>query len=100
MEFGWLRLAILTVFGVTDFSVAVYERYSKGPGSNPISYSAHLAGAFIGLTLGVVVLRNLVVRRTERILRVVSFLFCLVFFIVAVGVNLLAEGYYPPPRRG
>ncbi|XP_003745510.1 rhomboid-related protein 2 [Galendromus occidentalis] len=99
MEFGWLRLAILTVFGVTDFSVAVYERYSRGPGRNPISYSAHLAGAFVGLSLGVVVLRNLVVRKTERILRIISFIFCLVFFGLAVGVNVFATGYYPEPRK-
>lgn len=89
MEFAWLRLVILTVFGVTDFSVAVYERYTK-PGRNPISYSAHLAGAFIGLTLGVVVLRNLVIRRAEKILRVISLAFCLTFFVVAVTVNLFS----------
>lgn len=94
-----MRLAFLTVFGVTDFSVAVYERYSRGPGRNPISYSAHLAGAFIGLTLGVVVLRNLVVRKTERILRVISFVFCLIFFVIAVSVNVFASDYYPVPRK-
>ncbi|OQR66745.1 rhomboid-related protein 2-like [Tropilaelaps mercedesae] len=95
MDYGWLRLLILSVFGVTDFSVAVYERYSRPGGGTPISYSAHLAGAFVGLTLGVVVLRNLVVTRCERVLRWISFCFCLAFFIVAVGVNVLATDYYP-----
>lgn len=97
MEFGWLRLTVLIVFGITDFTVAVYERYSRG-GSQPISYSAHLAGAFVGLTLGMVGLRNLIVTKCERVLRWISFFFCLTFFIIAVGVNLLATNYYPVPH--
>lgn len=98
MDFGWLRLLILTVFGLTDFSVAVYERYWNADQRQAISYSAHLAGAFVGLTLGVVVLRNLVVTRGERILRWISFVFCLAFFAVAVAVNVFAPGYYPPAQ--
>lgn len=97
MEFGWLRLGILLIFGITDTSVAVYERYSSSR-TQAISYSAHLAGAFVGLTLGVVVLRNLVVKKWETIVRIVSLCFCLVFFIIAVSVNVFASDYYPSPK--
>lgn len=98
MDFGWLRLLILTVFGVTDFSVAVYERYFHSGQRPAISYSAHLAGAFVGLTLGVVVLRNLVVTKTDRVLKWVCFVLFVAFFAVAVAVNVFAVDYFPKPQ--
>jgi len=67
MEFNWIRLIGLLVFGGTDIGVAIYGRYVQNE-SNRTSYSAHIAGALAGFLIGVNVLRNLKAQRWEVIL--------------------------------
>jgi len=67
MEFPALRLlTFLTLAGV-DVGVAVYHRYT-GLGTTKVSYAAHLAGAVVGLLMGIIVLRNLRQHSWERAL--------------------------------
>lgn len=96
MEFNWIRLVGLLVFGGSDLGVAIYERYAKGGGQNRTSYAAHLAGALAGLLVGFVALRNLKVRRWEEILG----WFALVVYIMLMGAaiiwNVAYSDYFPP----
>ncbi|KAL1485754.1 hypothetical protein MTO96_047230, partial [Rhipicephalus appendiculatus] len=63
MDFAWIRVVFLTIFGSTDIGVAVYTRYMEEDEENRVSYAAHLAGATAGLLLGLPTLRNLVKHR-------------------------------------
>ncbi|XP_054155347.1 rhomboid-related protein 2-like [Oppia nitens] len=84
MEFNWLRLAGLVLFGGTDIGVAIYGRYTDDT-QNRTSYAAHLAGAVAGFLVGINVLRNLRVRRWETILG----WFALVIYIMLMGFAII-----------
>jgi len=94
MEFGVFRLFAILVFGLTDFGVAVFDRYSAH--NKRTSYAAHLAGAISGLLVGIVVLRNLHVRKHEIVLG----WFAIVTYILLVGFavlfNILNPDYFEP----
>merc|ERR1712172_453653 len=65
MEFPGLRLLTFLVLSSVDIGVAVYYRYV---GVNiQVSFVSHLAGAAVGLLLGVVVLKNLRVMKNLRV---------------------------------
>ena len=84
MEFNWIRLAGLLVFGGTDIGVAIYGRYTNEK-ENRTSYSAHVAGALAGFLIGINVLHNLKVRRWETILG----WFALVLYILLMGFAVI-----------
>jgi hypothetical protein len=95
MEFNWIRLIGLLVFGGTDIGVAVYGRYVKDDDHhNRTSYSAHIAGALAGFFIGLNVLRNLKARRWEIILG----WFVLIIYILLMGFaiifNIVNEKHY------
>jgi len=96
MEFGFLRLMGLIFFGALDISLAMYDRY-YGTHKNKTSYSAHFMGALTGFLLGIVVLRNLKVRRWEIILGYVT----IAVFILLLGMciiwNAVYDSYFPNP---
>jgi len=97
MEFNWVRLLGLIVFGATDVGVAMYDRYSQKTKANRTSYAAHFAGALAGLLLGVVMLRNLRRLKWETALG----WFCLVVYILLMGSliiwNIAFPSYFPQP---
>ncbi|KAI1292230.1 Rhomboid-related protein 3 [Halotydeus destructor] len=96
MEFNWIRLTGLIIFGAIDFGTAIYERYFTNS-TNKTSYAAHLAGATAGLLLGVIFLHNLQVRKWEIVLG----WFSLVLFILLMGTaiiwNVAYPNYFPLP---
>ena len=79
MEFRWVRLIALLVFGGSDIGVAIYGRYANQ--KTKTSYAAHLAGALAGFLVGIVVLRNLKVKTWEKVLG----WFAMVIFILLIG---------------
>ena len=95
MEFGCFRLLALIVFGTTDVGVAVYDRYVS-PRNNRTSYAAHLAGAVAGLLVGILVLRNLKVRKHEIIIGWVSMVIFILLLGSAVLFNILNSDYFEP----
>ena len=57
MEFPFLRLIAFLILTGVDTGVAIYYRYLDV--DTKVSYVAHLAGAIVGLLLGIVVLKKL-----------------------------------------
>ncbi|KAH7958923.1 hypothetical protein HPB49_006521 [Dermacentor silvarum] len=95
MDFAWVRILFLTIFGSTDVGVAVYTRYMEEDEDNRVSYAAHLAGATAGLLLGLPLLRNIVIHRWEVITGRVFFAVFVVLILAAVLVNALYQEYFP-----
>ncbi|PSN43466.1 hypothetical protein C0J52_03213 [Blattella germanica] len=67
MQFALMQLMVFLVLTIVDVSTAVYTRYVVGAETH-IGYTAHLAGALAGLLVGINVLRNLEVRRWEKVI--------------------------------
>ena len=63
--------------------------------SNKVSYVAHLGGAFAGILVGIIVLKNRKVELWERnltIVCIVTFVLCMIMFII---YNIVGEDFYP-----
>ncbi|UXI14729.1 hepatocyte growth factor-regulated tyrosine kinase substrate [Sarcoptes scabiei] len=97
MEFNWARLLAIIIFITTDISVAVYDRY-KTSQRNRVSYSAHLAGALVGLFVGFNVLRNLKARRWEIILAWFSLIVYIIFMTFSILFNMFNDEYFFNPN--
>ncbi|KAI6210313.1 Rhomboid domain-containing protein [Aphelenchoides besseyi] len=50
---------------IFDFGIAFYGRYFNGP--DKISHTAHIGGFVVGLLLGIVLLRNLRLKKWEQV---------------------------------
>jgi len=75
MEIPALRLFSFLMLAGFDIGVAVYYRYMGQ--ETKTSYTGHLAGAVVGLLLGIIILRNLRIYTWERVL----WWCCLVVFL-------------------
>jgi len=91
MEFAALRLIAFLLLASVDTGVAIYYRYID-PTDTKVGYVAHLAGATVGLLLGIVVLRNLRVRKWERVVWWCSLLVFLGLFLAAIIGNAVIIG--------
>ena len=91
MEFPALRLLAFLLLAGVDTGVAVYYRYVVQV-ETQVSYVAHLAGAVVGLLLGIVVLRNLREHKWERVLWWCSLLLFLGLFLAAIIQNAIIIG--------
>ncbi|CAD5212072.1 unnamed protein product [Bursaphelenchus okinawaensis] len=92
MEFNWVRAIIIMIVVTIDCGSALYQRYFVET-FNRVSYVSHIGGFIGGLLLGVVLLRNLKLRRWE----VYAWWFCLVAYIMLVSVCtviIYAPGLY------
>lgn len=95
MDFAWIRVIFLAIFGSTDIGVAIYTRYMEEDDENRVSYAAHIAGAAAGLLLGVPMMRNLVVHRWEVITGRVFFFLFAVLVLIAALINAFYTEYFP-----
>lgn len=93
MEFNWIRLIGLIVFGGTDVGVAIYDRYTRKEVRT--SYAAHFAGAIAGLLLGLVFLRNLRRHRWEIALGYVALVLYVLLMGSAIVWNFAFPSYFP-----
>ncbi|KAL0267010.1 UNVERIFIED_CONTAM: hypothetical protein PYX00_009399 [Menopon gallinae] len=94
MEFAVIQLVIFLFLAVTDIGMAVYNRYILEI-EDQISYVAHLAGATAGLLIGINVLRNLQVRRWERLLWWISISVYTILMGTAIVWHIAYPGYFP-----
>jgi len=91
MEFPVLRLLAFLLLAGVDTGVAIYYRYVAFVDTK-VSYVAHLAGAVVGLLLGIVVLRNLREHKWERVLWWCCLLLFLGLFLAAIIQNAVNIG--------
>jgi len=91
MEFPALRLLAFLLLAGVDTGVAIYYRYVAGVDTR-VSYVAHLAGALVGLLLGIVVLRNLREHKWERVLWWFCLILFLILFLAAIIQNAVLIG--------
>lgn len=94
MEYGIIRLIGLLLFAALDISNAVVTRYAAT--QNRTSYAAHLSGTIAGFLVGVLVLRNLRVRRWEVVIGWSSAVIFVLLAGAAILFNILNEDYFPP----
>ena len=86
-----LRLLAFLLLAGVDTGVAIYYRYVAGVDTR-VSYVAHLAGALVGLLLGIVVLRNLREHKWERVLWWFCLILFLILFLAAIIQNAVLIG--------
>ncbi len=91
MQFRWVWLIGLVGLIGFDFGHAIYRRFGMGVCSN-VSFLAHVGGAFTGLLLGVVMLRNLEKLVWERVLRWV----CLALYVIMAVAFILLLVFQEP----
>ena len=91
MEFPLLRLLAFLLLAGVDTGVAIYYRYFLEV-QTKVSYAAHIAGATVGLLLGIVVLRNLRVHSWERVVWWFALLLFLGLFLSGIVWNAVEIG--------
>ncbi|XP_023333181.1 rhomboid-related protein 1 [Eurytemora carolleeae] len=89
MEYPCIRLTIFLIVAGTDIAVAIINRHIGSGIHNKVSYGAHLAGAFVGLFLGVVTLRNFRVISWEIKVWWVCFMIYVISFTILIIWNLV-----------
>uniref|UniRef100_T1H316 Peptidase S54 rhomboid domain-containing protein n=1 Tax=Megaselia scalaris TaxID=36166 RepID=T1H316_MEGSC len=90
MRYGLLRLGAILLFASCDFGFAIYARYAAldNPLLPSVSYVAHLTGAFAGLTIGLLVLKNFEQKLHEQLLWWIALGIYAAFTIFAVTFNI------------
>lgn len=87
MSYPIVQLLIFVLVAGVDIGTAIYNRYVLDINEH-IGYVAHFAGALAGLLVGINVLRNLSITKTERVIWWISILifgslmaFCIIWNI-------------------
>lgn len=94
MSFPLVQLLIFLLVAGSDIGQAIYNRYVLDMDQH-IGYAAHFAGALAGLLVGINVLRNLNVTRTERIVWIVSMVIYVSLMATCIIWNLAWPSYFP-----
>lgn len=91
MQFGVVRLIGIFFIASVDVGFAVYDRYSatQDMQNEPVSYVAHLMGAFAGLTVGLAVLKNFEQKLHEQLIWWVALALYLALAMSAILYNVL-----------
>ncbi|XP_033108660.1 rhomboid-related protein 3-like [Anneissia japonica] len=80
---GAIKLGIIIIFASADFGVAVWRRFSND--ALPISFVPHLMGVVMGLTFGLLILRNYDQKLHERFtMWIAMMLWCLSMLFVVL----------------
>ncbi|XP_017869332.1 PREDICTED: protein rhomboid [Drosophila arizonae] len=93
MEYAIVQLLAFLVFCFTDLGTSVYRHLTDQ--HDQIGYIAHLSGALAGLLVGIGVLRNLEVRRWERILWWIAVIFYFALMTTGIIVHIFVPDYFP-----
>ncbi|KAJ8958531.1 hypothetical protein NQ318_002326 [Aromia moschata] len=94
MSFPAIQLLVFVVVAGTDIGTAIYNRYVLDFDEH-IGYAAHFAGALAGLLVGINVLRNLSVTKTERVIWWVSIVAFSILMVTCIIWNLAWKSYFP-----
>lgn len=93
MSFPAVQLFVFLIVAGSDISTAIYNRYVLNIDEH-IGYAAHFAGALAGLLVGINVLRNLSVTRTERIIWWISIITYSVLMVTCIIWNIAWRSYF------
>ncbi|XP_030382119.1 protein rhomboid [Scaptodrosophila lebanonensis] len=96
MEYAIIQLLAFLIFCFTDLGTSIYRHLTDQ--HDQIGYVAHLSGAIAGLLVGIGVLRNLQVRRWERILWWISVIFYFALMTTGIIVHIFVPDYFPKPE--
>ncbi|XP_072381751.1 rhomboid-related protein 2-like isoform X1 [Diabrotica undecimpunctata] len=97
MSFPIAQLLVFLVIAGTDIGTSIYNRYVLDINEH-IGYAAHFAGGLAGLLVGINVLRNLSVTRTERIIWWISMITYGLLMGICIIWNLAWSNYFPDER--
>ncbi|XP_056643128.1 rhomboid-related protein 2 [Diorhabda sublineata] len=97
MSFPIAQFLIFVLLAASDIGTSIYNRYVLDINEH-IGYAAHFAGALAGLLVGINVLRNLKVTRTERIIWWISILTYGVLMGTCIIWNLAWKSYFPKEK--
>ena len=89
MKYAILRIVCLAIFTIGDTANAIVYRYNYEPGDPKISFTGHIAGSIGGFLMGVLVLKNLKLKKWEGIVWWVLFSINILYFVVGVIVNCI-----------
>ena len=60
----------------------------------PLSYPANMAGAIVGLLVGIIFLKNLRWERHKRVIWIISILLFVAIMLCAIIFNIVAGGHF------
>ncbi|XP_058975088.1 protein rhomboid [Musca domestica] len=93
MEYAIVQLFVFLIFCLTDLGTSIYRHITDQ--HDQIGYMAHLSGAIAGLLVGIGVLRNLEVRRWERILWWIAVIFFFALMMTGTLIHIFLPDYFP-----
>lgn len=94
MEYPLVQLLVFIIITFCDIGIAIYDRYVLDINDH-IGYAAHFAGAVAGLLVGLNILRNLEVTRTERIIWWMSITTYILLMAIGIIWNAAFPRYFP-----
>lgn len=89
MTLAPVQLCIFLILVGVDIGASIYNRYWLKP-TDQISYSAHIAGAFVGLLVGMWILKNIVPSKRENYMWWVAF----IVFLLVMGSMILLNLFW------
>lgn len=95
MSYPIVQLLIFLIITGSDVGTAIYNRYVLDLDEN-IGYTAHLCGAIAGLLVGFKILKNLEIKKHERILWWFSVVTYTSLMTIAVLVNVFHKSHFLP----
>ncbi|KAL1502527.1 hypothetical protein ABEB36_007659 [Hypothenemus hampei] len=93
MSFPFIQLIIFFLVAGSDIGTAIYYRYILDKVQS-IGYVAHFAGAVAGLLVGINVLRNLSVTRSERVIWWISIIIYISLMTMCIIWNIFWPSYF------
>lgn len=93
MEFAIVQLFVFLIFCGTDLGLSVYRHMNDV--HDQVGYVAHLCGAVAGLLVGIGVLRNLKVRRWERVLWWCAVTLYIILMVTGICIHVFYVNHFP-----
>lgn len=97
MSYPAVQLLIFLIIMASDVGTAIYNRYIQDINEH-IGYTAHLCGAVAGLLVGLCVLRNLEVKKHEKVIWWFAVVTYASLMAIAVLWNILDSAHFPAQK--
>ncbi|XP_017782022.1 PREDICTED: rhomboid-related protein 2-like [Nicrophorus vespilloides] len=94
MTYPIIQMIIFVVLMGSDVGTAIYNRYVLNADES-IGYAAHFFGALAGLLVGIFVLRNIEVTRSEKVIRAIAIVAFVILMGSGITINIFYQNYFP-----